>query len=127
MHEAERAGTGKIAREGAPRYLVASGLTADERVREVDRDVERQRRRGTRLVRRVPIDDPDRRPEIEILHGPPALHNSRAVERLDERPGAPVHDGRLAGVELDEQIIDLLPHHGGEHMLDGMARGSSAA
>ena len=99
----------QLPRERRRRDNVAPALRADQRVREVDRDVEREHVGGTGLVhatRRPSTRTGSRRPSTGAR--PPACSTHAGVQqRVEERAGAPVHDRRLRPVHLDHEVVDL--------------------
>ena len=97
-------------------------LSPDQRMRKVDRDVEVEMVRGSRLVSRVSVGELDALGQSPVLRAPRMLADSGCAQRLEERARAAVHDRRLRTVQRDDEIVDLERSHGGEHVLHRVHR-----
>jgi hypothetical protein len=89
-------------------------------MRKVDRNVESQLGRRPRLVAGIAVDHTHWSLQLQVLDLAVTLDDPRALECVDKRTGAAVHDRWLARVKLDEQIVDLLSQDCCEHVLDGV-------
>jgi hypothetical protein len=59
---------------------------------------------------------------MKVVHRTGLLHEATPGQGLEKLACAPVEDRRLGGIELDQEIVDLGPSHGGEDVLDRVER-----
>ena len=117
VHEAKGAGRRQVPAEGGLIDNVSSLLTPDQRVREIDRDLQSQVRCRVGLVDRRAVNHADRLSQFQILGRLDALRHPGAHEGIEKWAGASVEDRRFRSVHVDDQIVDLRRHHGREHVL----------
>ena len=117
-HEAERPRAGELGRECVLVDDPAALLRADERMREVDGDLDIENRRGVRDVDGLAVHDAHAVREPELVGHAAMLDDARGAQRVEKRTRAPVEDRRLRRVHLDGDIVDARADDRREHVLD---------
>ena len=105
--EAEGAGTGDIAAEAFRADVGGEMLAADQRVFEIDLDLD-----AAAVVRhefgvRLTDIDAHRLDDLEVADAGGEVRDAGMIDGVDESAGAAIHDRDFRSVDLDVGIVDL--------------------
>ena len=85
----------------------AEGLAADERIGEIDLDLDPRAVIGAELGEGIAHLDPDRLLDPDVAAGLGKGLDAGLVDRIDESVGAAVHDRDFIAVDLDHGVVDV--------------------
>jgi len=114
--ETEGAGRRDVPKERFRGHDDGKFLFSDERVLELDRAVHGEDLGGVQAQGGLSGRVDDRLVGRQILPGTVLGGPSGLLQQFHERAGAAVGDRRLVGVHLDDDIVDVEPLQGGEHV-----------
>ena len=119
-HLAEGACRGEIADEAAIAVEIVEALATDGRILEINLGLDFKA--VCRLDPRPSASmlDADRSRDDQCTTAHRKCGDARAQDRLDDRQAAAIQNGSLAGVDLDDGVVDAETGKGGHDMLDSL-------